>query len=87
MDLDNPVIAKLFDRAYGEKLAKAKEEMARDMALENQRLLMEAEARAELARREAETRAEAVRREAEARAEVEAARQWQEIALSRRRWL
>lgn len=25
MDLDNPVIAKLFDRAYGEKLAKVSE--------------------------------------------------------------
>ncbi len=51
MDLDNPVIAKLFDRAYGEKLAAETQKLA---------------AVAEAARREAEaTRREAERREAE----------------------
>lgn len=50
MDLDNPVIAKLFERAYGERLEAA-----------NQRALA-AEGKAEAERREAE----AARREAEA---------------------
>ena len=74
MDLDNPVIAKLFDRAYGEKLAaetqKAKQKLQEELAIATQRAT-----EAEAARREAE--AEAARREAEA----EAARQWQELML------
>lgn len=73
MDLDNPVIAKLFDRAYGEKLAaetqklaaeaqkKAEQKWQEELALAAQRL-----AAAEAARREAE---------------IEAARQWQELML------
>lgn len=74
MDLDNPVIAKLFDRAYGEKLAaetkKLEQKFQEELAV--QRV---AAVEAEAARREAE--AEAARREAE----IEATSQWQELML------
>lgn len=81
MDLDNPVIAKLFDRAYGEKLAaetqkieqKLQQKLQEELAVASQRV-----AAAEAVRHEAEI--EAVRREAEAaRREVEITQQWQEL--------
>lgn len=57
MDLDNPVIAKLFDRAYGEKLAaetqKIEKKLQDELALAARRVAA-AEAAAEAARREAE---------------------------------
>jgi len=88
MDLDNPVIAKLFDRAYGEKLAaetqkieqKLQQKLQEELAVASQRVAAAeaAEAAAEAVRHEAEI--EAVRREAEAaRREVEITQQWQEL--------
>lgn len=76
MDLDNPVIAKLFDRAYGEKLAAETKKLEQKFqeALAAQRL---AAVEAEAARREAEADADAARREAE----IEATSQWQELML------
>ncbi len=88
MDLDNPVIAKLFDRAYGEKLAAETQKLAAEAQKAEQKLQEELviatqrATEAEAARREAE--AAAARREAEAEAarrEEEAARQWQELML------
>ncbi|MEZ4727758.1 MAG: hypothetical protein R3E79_11575 [Caldilineaceae bacterium] len=84
MDLDNPVIAKLFDRAYGEKLAAETQKLAAEAQKAEQRWQEEwavAAAQAEAARREAEAarrEAEAARREA--KAETEAARREAEAA-------
>lgn len=88
MDLDNPVIAKLFDRAYGEKLAaetqkieqKLEQKLQEELAVASQRVAAAeaAEAAVEAARHEAEV--EAARREAEsARREAEITQQWQEL--------
>lgn len=81
MDLDNPVIAKLFDRAYGKKLAAEKQKLATEtqkIAAEAQKKLQEELALA--AQRVAAAETEAARREAEAeRRETEATQQWQEL--------
>ena len=79
MDLDNPVIAKLFDRAYGEKLAAETQKLAAEAQKAEQKLQEEL-AVAEAARREAERREAAAERR-EAAAEAEAERQWQELML------
>lgn len=72
MDLDNPVIAKLFDRAYGEKLATETQKLEQKLQ----------EALTVAAQRVAAAEAEAARQEAEAaRQETEAAQQWQELML------
>jgi hypothetical protein len=80
MDLDNPVIAKLFDRAYGEKLAvetqKLKQELQEKLNVAAERLAA-AEAAALVARHEAKV--EAARHEAE----VEAARHEAEAEAAR----
>ncbi len=82
MDLDNPVIAKLFDRAYGKQLAEEVQKEREKITLQMDALVMAANRRALLAETEATRReAEATRREAEAEAarrqaeaEAEAAR-------------
>lgn len=72
MDFNDPVIAKLFDRAYGEKLAAETQKLEQ----KHQEELTLAEHRA------AAAEAEAARREAEAvRQETETAKQWQELML------
>ncbi|MCE7981244.1 MAG: hypothetical protein DYG89_08650 [Caldilinea sp. CFX5] len=72
MDLDNPVIAKLFDRAYGQKLAEeiaeVKQALRHEVDVATQRAL-EAEA--------AQRKADAAHREAEA----EATKQWLEMVF------
>ena len=72
MDLDNPVIAKLLERAYSERLTAEKQKLAAEkQKLEQQ--LHEALARAEQ---------RAVAAESEAtRQETEIAQQWQELML------
>jgi hypothetical protein len=68
MDFNDPVIAKLFDRAYGEKLAAETQKLEKKIQEES------------AARREAE--AEAARLEAARReTEIEATNQWQELML------
>jgi hypothetical protein len=68
MDFNDPVIAKLFDRAYGEKLAAETQKLEKKFQEES------------AARREAE--AEAARLEAARReTEIEATNQWQELML------
>jgi hypothetical protein len=84
MDLDNPVIAKFFNRAYGEKLAAEKQKLAAEAQKVAQKLheeLAVATQRAATAEAEAARRgAEAERRETEAiRRETEATQQWQEL--------
>jgi hypothetical protein len=91
MDLDNPVIAKLFDRAYGEKLAtetqklaaetqKLKQELQEKLAVASERVAA-AEAAALVARHETEIEVEAIRREEAARREAEMTQQWQALML------
>lgn len=71
MDLDNPVIAKLFDRAYGKQLAEEVQKEREKSTRQMDALVTAANRRALLA----ET--EAARRQAEA----ETAQQWQATAL------
>ena len=72
MDLDNPVIAKLLERAYAEKLAAETQKFQEELALAEQRVVA-AESEAATVRQEAES--ETTRREAEI------AQQWQELML------
>lgn len=71
MDTENPVIAKLMERAYRERMAAERKEIEKQMEL---RLQTE---KALASQRVAEMEAEAARREAE----VQAAKQWQELTL------
>lgn len=79
MDLDNPVIAKLLERAYAEKLAaetkKIEQKLQESLVLAEQRVVA-----AEAERRKAES--EAAHHEAEVtKIEAEIAQQWQELML------
>jgi Fe2+ transport system protein B len=89
MDFNNPVIAKLFDKHYGQKLAQATENLQQKLVASAQVV-----AQAEAARHEAEAaqhEAEAAQHEAVAaqhaaeaarqKAEAEAAHQWQKLML------
>lgn len=80
MDLDNPVIAKLFDRAYGKQLAEEVQKEREKITLQMDALVMAANRRALLAETEA-TRREAEAEAALRQAEAETAQQWQATAL------
>ena len=76
MDLDNPVIAKLFEKAFGERLEQ-------QVAVQTQQLEQKLREVEWLAQRMTEAEASA-RREAETvrrQAEVEATNQWQDLML------
>lgn len=80
MDLDNPVIAKLFDRAYGKQLAEEVQKEREKSTRQMDALVTAANRRALLAETEA-TRCEAEAEAARRQAEAETAQQWQATAL------